>query len=301
MLGVGVRWGFFAGGEVLSVDEHVARAQAAAAAGLDAVFFGQVGSWDAIDLAAVCGREVPGIEVGVAVRQTFPRHPLALAAQSLTAQAVSGNRFTRGVGPSHPAVIEGQFGIAYERPAQHTREYLEVLSSLLDGRPTEYRGERITAVGRVDAPGAERPSLLLSALGPVMLRTAGELADGTTTVWAGPRVIGEHVAPLLNRAAQEAGRPRPRIVALVVAALTDDPGEARAHLAERYAMASQMPAYQEILGRQGMANVGDTLVAGDEKTLERELRAYADAGTTDLMVSPFGDAERMIEFLGSIR
>ncbi|MBS2532812.1 TIGR03564 family F420-dependent LLM class oxidoreductase [Catenulispora sp. NF23] len=296
-----MRWGLFSGGEVLSVDEHVARARAVSAAGLDAMFFGQVGSWDAIGLAGVCGREAPGIEVGVAVTQTFPRHPLALAAQALTTQAISGNRFTLGVGPSHPAVIEGQFGLAYDRPAQHTREYLEALTSLLDGRATEYRGERITAVGRVDAPGAERPSLLLSALGPVMLRIAGELADGTTTVWAGPRVIGEHVAPLLNQAAQAAGRPTPRIVALVVAALTGDPDAARAHLSEQFAMASQMPAYQEILGRQGKTSVGDTLVAGDEKTLERELRAYADAGTTDLLVSPFGDAERMIEFLGSIR
>ena len=296
-----MRWGLFSGGEVLSVDDHVARAKAVGAAGLDAMFFGQVGSWDAVALASVCGREVPGIEVGVAVTQTFPRHPLALAAQALTAQGISGNRFTLGVGPSHPAVIEGQFGIAYEKPAQHTREYLQALSSLLDGRPTEYRGERITAVGQVAAPGAERPSLLLSALGPVMLRTAGELADGTTTVWAGPRVIGEHVAPLINRAAQDAGRPQPRIVALVVAALTDDPAEARQRLAERYAMASQMPAYQQILGRQGASNVGDTLVAGDEKALERELRAYADAGATELMVSPFGDAEQMIEFLGSIR
>ncbi|MFD0633647.1 LLM class flavin-dependent oxidoreductase [Catenulispora yoronensis] len=166
------------------MDRHVEQTRAAAAAGLDSAFFGQVGSWDAIGLAAICGREVPGIEVGVAVTQTFPRHPLALAAQALTAQAATGNRFTLGVGPSHPAVIEGQFGLAYEKPAQHTREYLEVLGSLLDGRPTEYRGERITAVGRVDAPEAKRPALLLSALGPVMLRTAGELADGTTTVWA---------------------------------------------------------------------------------------------------------------------
>ncbi|NED59252.1 LLM class flavin-dependent oxidoreductase, partial [Micromonospora aurantiaca] len=99
-------------------------------------------------------REVPGIEVGTAIVPTFPRHPLALASQALTAQAMTGGRFTLGIGPSHPQVIEDAHGISYERPARHVREYLSALRPLLRGEDVDYHGETLTAVGTLDAPGA---------------------------------------------------------------------------------------------------------------------------------------------------
>ncbi|MGP4016837.1 hypothetical protein [Saccharopolyspora sp. 5N708] len=52
--------------------------------------------------------------------------------------------------------------------------------------------------------------MLVAALGPVMLRIAGELADGTITVWAGPRTLDDHVLPQLHRTAAE-----PRVVARI--------------------------------------------------------------------------------------
>ena len=47
-----------------------------------------------------------------------------------------------GIGPSHPVVIESMFGLAYERPARHTREYVEVLQAAFAGTGhVEYHGE----------------------------------------------------------------------------------------------------------------------------------------------------------------
>ncbi|HEV7626147.1 MAG TPA: LLM class flavin-dependent oxidoreductase, partial [Streptomyces sp.] len=122
-----------------SLDALLGRVRAASAAGLDSAFFSQVTAWDAITVAALAARETPGIEVGTAVVQTYPRHPLALAGQALTAQTVSGNRLTLGIGPSHRQIVEGLLGLSYDRPALHTREYLTALRPLLRGEPVEYR------------------------------------------------------------------------------------------------------------------------------------------------------------------
>lgn len=151
-------------------DTILERVAVLAAAGLDSAYFSQLISWDAIDLAAICAWTVPGIDVGTAVTQTYPRHPLGLASQTPTAQAVSGNRFTLGLGPSHPPIIEGQFGYSYDRPARHVREYLSALGPILRGADTDYHGETLTAVGKVALPGARAPSVLLATLGPVMRR-----------------------------------------------------------------------------------------------------------------------------------
>src|SRR5689334_18761970 len=119
-------------------DELLARVRRARDAGLDSVFFGQVSSWDALMTAALAARETPGIEVGTAVLPTYPRHPLTLAGQALTAQAVAGGRFTLGIGPSHPPIIEGAHGIPYGRPARHAREYLTALRPLLRGEAVDW-------------------------------------------------------------------------------------------------------------------------------------------------------------------
>ena len=111
----------------LSVEAIVGQVREAAEAGLDSAYFNQVLSWDAIGLAMLSASQVPGIDVGTAVTPTYPRHPLALASQALTAQAASGNRFTLGIGPSHRPIIEEQFGYSYDRPARHVREYLTAL------------------------------------------------------------------------------------------------------------------------------------------------------------------------------
>jgi F420-dependent oxidoreductase-like protein len=299
-----MRLGLHVGGEGLTLDELIGQVRAAAEAGLDSAFFNQLTSWDAIDLAALSAREVPGIDVGTAVTQSYPRHPLALAGQALTAQVVSRNRFTLGIGPSHPQIIEGQFGYSYDRPARHVRDYLTALGPLLRGEQVDHHGSTLTAVGQIDVPGAEPPSVLLAALGPVMLRIAGELADGTVTVWTGPESIGEHIAPAIIRAATEAGRPDPRIVGTAIVSLTTDPDGAREQIAEALGFAGRFPAYRSALDRQGMSGVHETVIAGDESAVERAVKAYADAGATELVVSPLGDDRdraRIIELLAAIR
>ncbi|EIV91098.1 TIGR03564 family F420-dependent LLM class oxidoreductase [Frankia sp. QA3] len=282
----------------------VDQVRTAARAGFDSAFISQLLSWDALTVAALAAAAVPGIELGTAVVQTYPRHPLALAGQALTVQAVATSGFTLGIGPSHPQFIEGQLGYRYDRPARHIREYLTALRPLLHGEAVDVHGETVTAVGRLDAPVATPPSVLLSALGPVMLRIAGELTDGTVTVWTGPRTVGDHIVPTITRAAAAAGRPAPRVVATVMACVTAHPDRVRAEVASQVGFASELPAYRAILDRQGLSGVHETVIAGTGEAVERALRRYADAGATELVVGPIGDPRehaRTLDVVAALR
>jgi len=89
------------------------------------------GGFDAITTLALVGQQVAGIELGTAIVPTFPRHPMALAGQALTAHSVLPGRFTLGVGLSH-APMMAQLGIGFEKPIRHLREFLSILMPLLE-------------------------------------------------------------------------------------------------------------------------------------------------------------------------
>lgn len=284
----------------MTLNEVTGWARAAADAGLAGFWLGEHRAWDPLTALAVAAREAPGIELGTAVALTYARHPLTLAAHALTVQAASGNRLTLGLGPSHAALIEGQYGLSFDRPARHVREYAEALGPLLRGEPVAYDGETLHATGEIIAPGTSTPPLLISALGPVMLRLAGELADGTVLAWAGPKAIEDYVAPAIARAAEAAGRPAPRIVATPLTLVTGDPDAARRRIAADFGMAATLPSYRAMLDRGGAAEITDVVAVGDEATVERELRRYADAGATDVVAMLVGEPEEQRRTLSAM-
>ncbi len=152
---------------------------------------------------------MPGLSgLGTSVVPLVGRHPLALAAQSLTAQAALDGRFTLGVGPSHALVTEGFFGEPYDRPFTRTAEFVAALAPLLRGGTADVAGDIVETHGWLTIESDPCP-LLLAALGPRMLDLAGRVADGTTVGSCGPRTIATHIAPAIGAAADGAGRPAP--------------------------------------------------------------------------------------------
>jgi F420-dependent oxidoreductase-like protein len=287
-----------------TVEAVVEQVRVAEAAGMDSVFFPQLTSWDALTMVGLAGREVPRIGLGTAVVRTHAVHPLALAGQALTVQSAIGNRLTLGIGPGHREMIEGQYGLNYDHPARHVREYLTALRPLLRGEQTEARGDSVTAVGTVEVPGALPPSVLVSALGPVMLRIAGELADGTVTVWAGPDVIGDRIVPAVRDSAARAGRPAPRVVATIMVSVTADADGVRDDIAARVGAAGRFASYRRLLELQGKSGLEETVIAGDEDAVAATIRRFAQAGVTELVASAVGgdtDRARTIELLGRLR
>src|SRR6202012_4834772 len=117
---------------------------------------------DALTSLAVAGSQVPGIELGMAVVPTYPRHPAVLAQQVMTAAVAAGpGRLVLGIGLSHKIVIEDMYGYSFDKPARHMREYLSILLPLLDGQPADFRGETVRAgVGLTTPPPGRVPELL---------------------------------------------------------------------------------------------------------------------------------------------
>ncbi len=255
---------------------------------------------DALTALAVTGGAVPGIELGTAVVPTYPRHPAALAQQALTTAAATGGRLTLGVGPSHQIVIEDMFGYRFDKPVQHTREYLSILRPLLHGQPASFTGQQLSAHITLSTPAPGPVPLLLAALGPAMLRVAGELADGTVLWMTGPVTVREHIVPTITAAADAAGRPSPRVVCILPVCVTSDPAAARAAAAQVFAIYGQLPSYRAMLDREGAAGPEDVALVGDEAAVAAQLGTLAEAGVTDFVAGEYGrgeDAVRTREFL----
>src|SRR5207237_81487 len=144
----------------------------------------------------------------------------------------------------------------------------------------------------------------LGALAPLMLRVAGRLADGTITAAAGPRGLAEHIVPTLTKAAADAGRPRPRVVATVAVCITDDPDAARQRIAATSKPYATFPVFRAMLDREGVGSQVDVGIVGDEAAGRAKTQRLIDAGATDIaMRESTGtpeEAERTRAFLRSL-
>lgn len=289
-----------------TLDDVIGMVQRAEAAGIDSIWMANIFSYDAISTLAIVGRETKTIELGTAVTPTYPRHPAAIAQQALTTAAASNCRFTLGIGLSHKLVIEDMLGLSYDKPARHMREYLSVLMPLVRGETCNFQGEQYRVANiAIVVPGATEMPVVVAALGPAMLKIAGELADGTNTWMVGPKTMENHIIARIGAAARDAGRPDPRIVAGFPVILTNKPDEAREKIAEQLTIYGQLPSYRAMLDLEGVAGPADIAIAGDENALRGEIKRLEDIGVTDFnaAITPVeeGAYERTLEFLTSMK
>lgn len=301
-----VRIGLMIGPERGRYREKVAKlaadAEAAEAAGFTSIWVPQIpNDFDALTAVALMGRATSRVELGTAVVPIQSRHPVATAQQALSTQAVCGGRLTLGLGPSHHWIVEDMFGLRYERPARLIRDYVEVLNAAFVGPgPVDVENDSYRVHNPLDVTDIAPTPILLAALAPVMLRVAGELASGTILWMADERAIGDHIVPRITKAAEEAGRPRPRIVAGIPVALcpSEDVDAARARVNRVLGHAEYSPNYERLLEHGDATDVGDLLAGGDESAVVKRLRSFRDAGATDLSfrVLPLGpDRDARVE------
>ncbi len=286
------------------LDDVVAGVRGLADAGLSSAWCAQVFGYDALTLLAVVGREVPGIELGTGVVPVYPRHPQMLAQQAATVNEAVGGRLVLGVGLSHPVVVEGMWGMSYEKPVRYMREYLSILVPLLQGETVMAEGEVLTARTFSPLPGVDHPvPVLVAALGPAMLGLAGRVAAGTVTFMTGTRTVAEHIAPTISAAAADAERPAPRVVVALPAAVTDDPAAARASIDVAFGGYPNLPSYAAMFEREGAALPSDISLVGGEAEVTEGLEAVRAAGATDFVaVLQGGDGvrERTLALLGAL-
>lgn len=283
-------------GGASSTDKMVQQAQRAEADGFSSLWFASSVAGDPLAAITVMGRATARIELGTAVLQTYPCHPLLQANRvAAVAEAMGRPGITLGLGPSHRSVIEGVYGLSYERPGLNTEEYVRIVSALLRGDDVEFHGTEwtIASAGRMAVTTHQVP-VLLSAMSPRLLRVAGAIADGTVLWMASAKVIESQIAPAIHAAADAARRPAPRIVAGLPVAVHDDVDEARAAVAATSGVYAGMPSYQRIITAGGATDAADVAIVGNEASVAAQLRTLVDAGATDVWAAivPVGSDPR---------
>ena len=272
------------------VDQIVRQAERAEQDGFTSLWYAGAVAGDPMVAMALAGRATSTIELGTSVLPTYTCHPVlqATRAAALVAAIGTPGRFTLGVGPSHKPVIDVVLGMSYEHPGRHTEEYVQVLAPLLRGESVYHPGAdfRVHCGPPELLDGAEIP-LLLSALAPRLLRVAAQHTAGTITWMANATAVEQHVAPRIRSAAEEHGRPAPRIVVGLPVAVHDDVAEARAAAEEQFAVYGTLPNYRRILAHGGAAGPGDAAIVGDEPAVASQIEALFTAGATDVWAAPF--------------
>ena len=274
-----------------TIDDIVNEARAAKDAGAHTFWSSQIFGHDALTALAIVGREVPGIELGTAVVPTYPRHPWVMAQQALSTVAAINSRgdggLCLGIGLSHQVVVESMWGLSYAKPVRHLREYLSVLMPLLEGKPVKFEGEEFRVQGALAALGSSRPSVVVAALGPQMLRITGTMADGTSTWCVGPKTLRDLTIPTLRQAAADAGRPDPRVVCALPIAVTDDVDAARKRAAQVFAVYDSLPSYKTMMNREGVDGPGGLAIVGTEAEVRDQVAELAAIGVTDFNAGVF--------------
>ena len=275
-----------------------AAAHAARAAGVERLWLTHSLGLDAqLTIAALAGR-VPELAFGTAVSLMPTRHPVQAAVDARTLAAMTGGRFSLGLGVSEPATVERTLGLPWVPPRSFAAEYLAVVRALVRDGEARQQGRYVTVDAALpDLPAAVAPPpVLLGALGPRMAELAGAAADGCLSWLATPERLEQVVVPRVRAGAEAAGRATPEIVAIVPAVVTDDPAEATRLAATAFGTHLTRPHYRRALADEGLVPRGpgvsdtirDALLAwGDARAVGARLRRYLDAGASRVAVAAY--------------
>lgn len=276
--------------------DTVARIKQAEQAGVAAAWLttGGIGP-DGLTILAAAAVETSRIRLGTSIVPTFPRHPLVVVQQTQVLASLAPGRFRLGLGPSHRNAIEGVFGIPFDRPLEHLREYATIVREMLQGGGVDFEGKRYQAHGRLSE--AIDVSVLLSALRPASYELAGEIADGAIS-WITPAAFLRDVArPALESGARRRrDGARPVLVGHAFAAVSTDAAAVLQAGRERLAMYARAPFYQEMFALAGYpearsGSLGDgairaVVLSGDDAAVRAGIQRFLDAGLDELIVSP---------------
>lgn len=256
--------------------------------GFASFWLAQTALVDSTAALGLAGQQTSEIELGTAVVPTWERHPRALAAQALTAQAAAGGRFTLGIGLSHQPMVEGVLHMSWERPIRHINDYLDVLLPLLEEGKSTHRGEVWSFTGSGARPTDDAPTVMLAALGDQMLRIAGRRTAGTILWCVGPVTIERQILPAITTAAEQAGRQPPRVVCSLPVWVTDDLVPAKEFVGATFKDYAALPSYRAMLDVEGVQGIESISPIGSEDRVREQLGAIARSGATDFTAVVMG-------------
>ncbi|OBJ89893.1 LLM class F420-dependent oxidoreductase [Mycobacterium asiaticum] len=266
-------------------EEAVQIALTAVRTGFDALWIGEMATYDAFALATAIGLQAPGLALKIGPLAVGVRGPVTLALGVSTVASLTGSRVDIALGASSPVIVAGW----HHRPWAHhvtvMRETIECLRPMLDGVRVDYSGRHVESHGfRLRRPSPQT-RIALGAFGSGMLRLAARHADEVVLNLASPARVAE-VRSLLDDAATD--RPPPRLTVWVPVAV--DPGAAaHAQLAGQVAVYLAPPGYGEMFAALGFGHLVARARAGAPR------RALAAEIPVELLdsVGALGSAERI--------
>jgi F420-dependent oxidoreductase-like protein len=264
-------------------------------AGVDHIWVGRP-PWnpDLLTTLAAAAMRTTHLTLGTAIVQIFSRHPVLLAQQVLSLNALARGRLRLGIGTSSPAFAKLVYGVEMEPPLAYLREYVQVLRPLLQQGEVHHQGRSFT----VDAelPASSQVPLLIAALGPVAFRLAGEIADGALPALCPIPYLLKTALPALSAGAAAAGRSRPPVVAHVPVALTEDRVTAFQVGQQVIRFHASLPTYRKMFlaagfSEQEITTVSDhliesLLVFGDESQIKDRLLELLGTEIDELTIEP---------------
>jgi F420-dependent oxidoreductase-like protein len=158
--------------------------------GFDSVWAAEAYGSDCLTPLAWWGSHTERIRLGSAIVQMSARQPAATAMAAMTLDHLSGGRFILGLGVSGPQVVEGWYGMPFEKPLARTREYIGILRDIWARRGPVTNDGPHYPLPYPDGTGLGKPlkssihplrediPIFLGAEGPKNIALCAELCDG---------------------------------------------------------------------------------------------------------------------------
>ncbi|MSP79304.1 MAG: LLM class flavin-dependent oxidoreductase [Dehalococcoidia bacterium] len=251
---------------------------------------------DSLSVFAAAAVRTERILMGTCIMQTWPRHPLTMAANAQVINTLAPGRFRLGIGPSHKAGIESTYGFTYDAPLSHLKEYIRIIRTLFTTGLVDFDGKYHRAHTRLPAPTPGIP-VMASALRRKSYEVCGEVADGAISWVSPPTFLRDVCLPAIKEGARKANRPAPPLVAHIPVCVHTNIAEARTAAREQLANYPRTPFYQAMFADAGFPEAKetsawsdrmlDTVVAmGDEESVVNRLREIFAMGMGEIIVHP---------------
>ncbi|MCY4455474.1 MAG: LLM class flavin-dependent oxidoreductase [Chloroflexi bacterium] len=270
---------------------------------------------DPFAVFASAAHDAERITFGTSIVPTFPRHPITMAQGAMTVDQLAPGRLKLGVGPSHRPAIEGTWGLPFNKPLSHLREYVTVLNGLLNEGSIDFDGEQISAHARLAQPTQVR--VMISALRTGSFRLSGELTEGGISWMCPLPYIRDVATPAQQEGADAAGRPKPAMIVHTPIVVSEDRDAVRAAARQQFGFYQRLPFYSRMLQAAGYEEAADAeftdrmadglIISGSANEVGDRVRSIGEYGVDEMLAAivqlPEGGSEarrRTLELLGEI-
>ncbi|SNQ51531.1 conserved hypothetical protein [Frankia canadensis] len=300
------------------LEQAAGTARAAQDVGYDGVWATEVNQDPFLPLS-LAAAATSTIQIGTSIAVALSRSPMSLAYTAHDLARFSGGRLVLGLGSQVRAHVTRRFSMPWGRPGPQLREFVLAMraawSSWADGTPLAFEGEyyqhTLMPPTFVPVPNpAGPPPVWLAAVGEVMCRVAGEVADGMICHgFSTPRWLRERTLPALaegrRRAGAQDGFAGFEVVAhpFVVTGTDEEMAAGLAAVRRRISFYGSTPAYRAVLDLHGWGELGTELTALSRQNRWAEMAALVGDEVVDaftVVAAPRELAARLADRYGGL-